>query len=101
MLTRSIFLKRIAKKVNNFPAEEQASLLVNLSKTDVIDLNYEDIVIVRQLVQRVEKSIPQLGEEPIMELARCSNLSKLPGFFRVSQEIYKQIFFGINKSGIT
>ncbi len=34
-------------------------------------------------------------------MARCSNLSRLPGFFRVSQEIYKQMFFGINKSGIT
>ena len=72
-----------------------------MSKTDVIDLNYEDIVIVRQLVQRVEKNISQLGEEWIMDLARCSNHSKLPGFFRISLEIYKQIFFEINKSGIT
>ena len=91
----------MGKKLNDLSWEEQANLLVTLSKTDVIDLNYDDLAIVRQLVQRVEKSISQLGEEAVMELARCSSLSKLPGFFRVSQEIYKQIFFGINKSGIT
>lgn len=62
VLTRSIFLKRIGKKVNDLSGEEQAKILANLSKTDVIDLHYEDIVIVKQLVQRVEKNISQLGE---------------------------------------
>lgn len=98
---RSHFLKRIGRKVQDFSGEEQAKILISLSKTDVIDLSHEDTVIVRQLVQRVEKNISELGEEAILDLARCSNHTKLPSFFRVSKEIYRQIFFEIKKSGVT
>jgi hypothetical protein len=57
VLTRSLLLKRVNSEVSELSGEEQAMVLIHLSKTDVIDLNHEDIVIVRQLVLRVEKSI--------------------------------------------
>lgn len=101
MQIRSLFLKRVGRRMSDLPGEEQARILISFSKTDVIDLSHKDLVVVKQLVQKVEKNISQLGEESIMDLARCSNLTKLPGFFRISKEIYRQIFFEIKKTGIT
>lgn len=96
---RSLVLGELGKQLASIKLEDLVRVAVNINKMDLFDLEPHELSLMRQISDRIFASITELDERTICDLIRADNTGKLPGFFRIYEEINRNIFAEIDERG--
>jgi hypothetical protein len=89
---RSHVLKEIGKQLGSFKLYDLVKIASNINKTDLFDLDNNEFQVLKQITDRLMNSITELDERNIYELIKSENVGKMPGIYRIYEEICHNLF---------
>jgi hypothetical protein len=96
---RSVVLREVGKQLGSIKVQDLVRVAVSLNRMDLFDLEPSEFSLLRQMTDRIFGSITELDERTIYELIRADNTGKLPGYFRIYEEINRNIYAEIDENG--
>ena len=96
---RSLLIQEVGRELQSFKLQDLVRVAVNLNRMDLFDLDNSELSTLRQIAERILKSITELEEKTVFELIRSPNVGKLPGIYRIYEEVSRNVFAEIDQQG--
>jgi hypothetical protein len=98
---RAILIRKLGRELDSVKLQDLVRIVVNLNRTDLFDLEGIEFSILKQITDRIFASVTDLEERTIYDLLKCTNIGKMPGFYKIIEEIRRNIFAEISDKGET
>jgi hypothetical protein len=89
----------VTEQLSSISLNELVRVAVSLNRMEFLDFSGEEFSQVRMITNRIFESVNDLEENSIYELIRGDNNSKYTGFYRIYEEINRNLFAEIAPNG--